>query len=155
VLAAALVVAVGSGCSGNGNAGAPATTTRTREGWVARVNAACKPSQKRIDAVQPTPIGNATLRKWLVGALPLIRDQIAAVRSVPRPTNATEAKKAELFVGAMERTERGLTRYLAAFHARKTSAARDALAEARAGGTETRGYAQSLGITGCGGGSGG
>lgn len=55
----------------------------------------------------------------------------------------------------MKKIERGLTRYRAAIRAGDPDAVQQALAEANAAGTETRGYAISVGITQCGGYSGG
>jgi hypothetical protein len=153
VLAAVLAVAAGTGCSGNNNqtGSAPATTGPTLSNWAKQINVACKPTQNRINAVTPSPTDAASLQRWLVRALPLIREQVAAVRSVKPPAKAADAKKARLFLAAIQKTERDLTRYLAAVHANKPAKASKAQADASAAGAATRGYAQSLHITGCGG----
>jgi hypothetical protein len=165
VLAAALAVAAGTGCSEDKQAQAPGTsTTQTtnptatrpkplpnQSRWAKQVDSACKPWQERIDAVTPAPTDAASLQKWLEHALPLVRDQIAAVKSVKRPAKADEERKVTLFLGSLQQTERALTRYLAAIQANKPAKVRKALADAGAAGAATRAYAVSLDITGCGG----
>lgn len=167
VLAGTLAVAVGAGCGGKKQAQAPATssnrTTTTSPGvtrpkpgpnqsrWAKEVDVTCKPWQKRIDAVSPAPTDTASLRAWLERTLPLVRKQIAAVKAVKPPTKRAEARKVRLFIDAVEKTERALTRYLAAIKANAPAKVRTALADAGASGSAARTYAVSLGITQCGG----
>lgn len=164
VLAAALVVAAGTGCSSDDESGTdaagkttvPATSDTRREPpedqsrWATQVDVACKPCQERVDAVPP-PTDASGLERWLAETLPLIRKQVAAVRAVKPPAKQSEAKRAALFVGALRKLERGLTHYLAALRAGDAAAIKQALTEANAAGAESRGYAVSLDITECGG----
>ena len=170
VLAAALVVAAGTGCSSDDDGASdgasaptpaaestPAATTEARpeppedQGrWARQVDVACKPWQGRIDAVAP-PAGAADLDRWLGQTLPLVRKQVAAVEAVKPPVKTSEAERAALFVAGLRKVERGLTRYRAALSGGDTEAVQQALAEANAAGTETRGYALSLAVTQCGG----
>lgn len=166
VLAAALVVVAGSGCSGDKNseavttgtvADSPTTTSDTRpeapddqSRWSAQVDSACAPSQERIDAIAP-PAGAEDLDRWLSETLPLVRNQLAAVEAVKLPAKESEAKRAALFVRGLRKVERALGRFRTAINANDAKAIHQALAEANAAGTETRGYALSLGITRCGG----
>lgn len=164
VLAAALAVAAGTGCSEDKQAGSSTATTGTtnptatrpkplpnQSRWAKQVDSACKPWQERIDAVTPSPTNAASLQKWLEHALPLVRQQIAAVKAVKSPAKADEARKANLFLGGLQKTERALTRYLAAIQANQPAKVRKALADAGAAGAATRAYAVSLDVTGCGG----
>ena len=167
VLAAALVVAAGTGCSEDKQAGTSPQTTETgtttstvstrpkpqpsQSRWARQVDVACKPWQKRIDAVTPQPTDTASLQKWLEGTLPLVRKQIAAVEAVKPPAKAAEARKVRLFLNAVRKTERALTRYLAAIRENAAAKVRKALADAGASGAAARSYAASLGITQCGG----
>ncbi len=166
VLAAALVVVAGSGCSGDKSsetvttgtvADSPPTTSDTRpeapddqSRWSAQVDSACAPSQERIDAIAP-PAGAEDLDRWLSETLPLVRNQLAAVEAVKLPAKESEAKRAALFVRGLRKVERALGRFRTAINANDAKAIHQALAEANAAGTETRGYALSLGITRCGG----
>jgi hypothetical protein len=70
---------------------------------------------------------------------------------VKPPVKQSEAERAALFVAGLRKVERGLTRYRAALADGDAEAVQQALAEANAAGTETRGYALSLGVTQCGG----
>jgi hypothetical protein len=168
VLAATLVVAAGTGCSEDKQAQAPGTsgaqttnpadTSATRpkpqadqSRWAKQVDVACKPWQKRIDAVSTPPTDAASLQRWLERTLPLVRGQIAAVKAVKPPVKEDEARKVTLFLGAVQKTERALTRYLAAIRANASAKVRKALADAGAAGAATRAYAVSLDITQCGG----
>ena len=83
--------------------------------------------------------------------LPLVRKQLAAVAAVKPPAKKSEAERAALFIAGLRKVERGLTRYRAALRDGDAEAVQQALAEANAAGTETRGYALSLGVTQCGG----
>lgn len=162
VLAAALVVAAGTGCSSDDNgADAAGTTTAAptatrpeppedQSRWAKQVDEACKPWQERIDAVPP-PADSDGLVRWLSETLPLVRKQVAAVRAVKPPAKKSEAERAALFVGALQKLERGLTRYHAALKASDAEAIEDALVETNAAGAAARGYAVSLDITQCGG----
>ncbi|HEX6130493.1 MAG TPA: hypothetical protein VF044_02125, partial [Actinomycetota bacterium] len=104
VVAAALVVAA-SGCGGDGdgdedaarsNPGVAVTRTvetettteavqtrpepaSTQSRWAAGVDDACLPLQQRLDAL-PQPTDAATLQAWLGQAIPIVREQIAAVK---------------------------------------------------------------------------
>jgi transposase-like protein len=157
VLAAALVVAAGTGCSGNGQANGTGTTTvptrpkplPNQSRWAKQVDAACKPWQKRINAVTPAPTTTATLRIWFARARPLIRKQLAAIKAVKPPANQDEARKVTRFVNSLQRTERALTRYLAASRANAPAEARSALDEASASGAAARAQAASLHVTKC------
>jgi hypothetical protein len=159
VLAAALVVAAGTGCSGNGQANGTGTTagpTRPKplpnqSRWAKQVDAACKPWQKRIDAVTPAPANTVALRIWLADALPLIRKQLAAIKAIKPPAKPDEARKVTRFLDTLQRTERALTRYLAASRANASAEARKALDEASASGAAARAQAASLDVTKCGG----
>ena len=71
------------------------------------------------------------------------------------PADDEEAETANLFVTALGRLERGLTRYLAAIRRNDAAAVQEALLEANAAGASARGYAVALGVTECGGYSGG
>ena len=171
VFAAALVVAAGSGCSGDkaaspgpgttgtkGTTVEPATTTAAtrpeapddQSRWSAQVDSACAPSQERIDAIAP-PAGAEDLDRWLSETLPLVRNQLAAVEAVELPAKQSEAKRAALFLRGLRKVERALGRFRTAINANDAKAIHQALAEANAAGTETRGYALSLGVTRCGG----
>lgn len=181
VLAATLLLAAGAGCGddkGNDAAGgdgsppatatvaterepepepAPADSTATRpepppdQGRYARqVDEACAPAQRTIDAVFP-PANAAGLERWLADTLPLVRKQVAAVKALKPPAKEEEARRARLFVGGLEKLESSLTKYLAAIRLGDPAAVQKAVTEAGAAGSETRGYAASLGITKCGG----
>jgi hypothetical protein len=163
VLAATLVVTAGTGCSGDKQA-QTATTASTaiaqatrpkpqtnQSRWAKQVDEICKPWQKRIDAVTPAPTNTASLQKWLEGALPLVRDQIAAVKAVKPPAKEDEARMVRLFLGSVQKTERALTRYLEAIGDKAPAKAQNALAEAGTSGAAARTYAVSLNITQCGG----
>jgi hypothetical protein len=165
VLAAALLAVAGTGCSEDKQAQSPTTTSsptttaavsRPKPGphqsrWAKQVDAACKPWQKRIDAVTPQPTDTASLKPWLERALPLVRKQIAAVKAVKRPAKAGEADKARQFLDSLETTERALTRYVTTTNARVTAKANQALTEAGAAGATARAYAAALNVTQCGG----
>ena len=166
VLAAALVVVAASGCGGDkgsddvttGTVAEPVTTSSStrpaarddQSRWSARVDSACEPSQERIDAIAP-PAGAEDLDRWLSETLLLVRNQLAAVEAVKLPAKESEAKRAALFVRGLRKVERALGRFRTAINANDAEAIHQALAEANAAGTETRGYALSLGITRCGG----
>jgi hypothetical protein len=159
VLAVALVVAAGTGCSGNGQANTTGTSTGStppkplpnQSRWAKQVDAACKPWQARIDAVTPAPTNTASLRIWLGQVLPLIRKQIAAMKAVKPPAKQDEARKVTQFLDSLQRTERALTRYLAASRENAPAKARKALADASASGAAARTEAASLNVTKCGG----
>jgi hypothetical protein len=159
VLAVALVVAAGTGCSGNGRADGTGTSTAStrpkplpsQSRWAKQVDAACKPWQKRIDAVTPAPTNTASLPIWLEQALPLIRKQIAAVKAVKPPAKQGEARKVTRFLDSLQRTERALTRYLAAIRENAPAKARKAFADATASGAVARIQAASLDVAKCGG----
>jgi len=166
VLAATLVVAAGTGCSEDKQAKSPGTTTGqtttsqgstrpkplpTQSRWAKQVDDVCKPWQERIDAVTPAPTDAASLETWLENTLPLVRKQIAAVKAVKPPVKEDEARKVRLFFESLEKTERALTRYLAAIRKNAPAKVRRALAEAGAAGAAARAYAVSLNITECGG----
>ncbi len=167
VLAAALVVAAGTGCSEDKQAGSstsgsqstsPADATATRptppedqSRWAQQVDDACKPWQEKIDAVSPAPSDVASLQSWLEQTLPLLREQLAAVKAVKPPAKADEARKRNLFSNALHKTERALTRYLSAIRADAPAKVRKALADAGAAGAAARAYAVSLDLTQCGG----
>ena len=107
--------------------------------------------QERIDAVTPAPTNAASLQAWLEGALPLVREQIAAVKAVKPPANKAEARKVTLFLNSVQQTERALTRYLKAIREDAPAKVQKALADAGASGAAARAYAVSLNITQCGG----
>jgi hypothetical protein len=169
-LAAAFILVAAGGCGGGegndagGTTAQPSaeptvesTTADTRpeppedQGrWARQVDAACAPWQAKIDAVAP-PAGATDLERWLAETLPLVRKQVAAVAAVKPPAKESEAERATLFIAGLRKVERGLTRYRAALADGDAAAVQQALAEANAAGTETRGYALSLGVTRCGG----
>jgi hypothetical protein len=160
---AAAVLAASTGCSGDKQAQTATTASTTTAQstrpkpqanqirWAKQVDAICKPLQKRIDAVTPAPTNTASLQKWLEGALPLVRDQIAAVKAVKPPAKEDEARRVRLFLDSVQKTERALTRYLKAIREKAQAKAQNALAEAGTSGAAARGYAVSLNITQCGG----
>ena len=176
VVAAALVVAA-SGCGGDGggeaeaaeaavrsNPGAAATRTaeatteavQTRpepapaqSRWAAAVDDLCLPLQQRLDAL-PQPVDAATLQAWLGRAIPIVRDQIAAVKSVeraPGPTGRAQGR----FVESLERLEGALTRYHAGLRQGNVGKVEQAVTDATAAGADARTYATQAGITQCGG----
>ncbi len=168
-LAAAVILVAAAGCGGGEGDDATGTTTRPpaettasattdarpeppedQGRWARQVDAACEPWQGRIDAVAP-PAGAADLDRWLGQTLPLVRKQVAAVEAVKPPVKKSEAERAALFTAGLRKVERGLTRYRAALSDGDAEAVQQALAEANAAGTETRGYALSLAVTRCGG----
>ena len=168
-LVAAVILVAAGGCGGDEGDDATGTTTRPpaestpaattdarpeppedQGRWARQVDAACRPWQGKIDAVAP-PAGATDLDRWLGQTLPLVRKQVAAVEAVKPPVKESEAERAALFVAGLRKVERGLTRYRAALGDGDTEAVQQALAEANAAGTETRGYALSLGVTQCGG----
>ena len=121
--------------------------------WAQEVDAACRQWQERLDALE-RPSDAASLEAFLVEALPLIRNQIAAVTAVP-PEDSRQADEAKLLVAGMRRVADALARYRTALAAGNATAAQTALAEAGAAGTETRERARALGVTACGGYAGG
>ena len=169
-LAATLLLVAAGGCGGgDDNAAAtspqPATTAAAatteaaetrpeppvgQSRWAQQVDAACKPWQTKIDAVAP-PASAADLERWLSDTLPLVRKQVAAVEAVKPPTAAAAAEQAALLVRNLRIVEGALTRYRAAIRSGDADAARDALAEAGAAGTEARTIALAAGVTACGG----
>ena len=168
-LAAAVLLVAAGGCGGGEADDATGTTTRPpaestaaattaarpeppddQGRWARQVDAACGPWQGKIDAVAP-PADAADLERWLEETLPLVRKQVAAVEAVKPPAKTSEAERAALFVAGLRKVERGLTRYRAALANGDAEAVSQALAEANAAGTETRGYALSLAVTQCGG----
>jgi hypothetical protein len=159
VLAVALVVAAVPVCCGKGvvntmtpsRGSTPPKPLPNQSRWAKQVDVACKPWQERIDAVSPAPTNTASLRIWLKQALPLIRKQIAAVEEVKPPAKQDEARKVTRFIDSLRRTERELTRYLAASRANAPTEARRAFAEASASGAAARTEAASLDVTKCGG----
>jgi hypothetical protein len=118
--------------------------------WAAQVDDVCKPWQEKIDAVPP-PTDVSSLEAWLGDTLPLVRKQVAAVKAVKPPAKAEEARRARLFIGALQKIERALTRYHAAIVANNAQAVQKWLSQANAAGAEARGYAASLDVTQCGG----
>jgi hypothetical protein len=122
--------------------------------WARQVDAACKPWQKRLDAIA-TPTDAATLELFLAQAVPLARRQLAAVAAVKLPADDDEVGPAKLFVGALRQLERGLTRYLGAVRKNNAAAIQTALTDANAAGARARAYAASLNVTECGGYAGG
>jgi len=118
--------------------------------WAQQVDAACKPWQVKIDAVAP-PATATDLERWLGEALPLIREQVAAVEAVKPPTAAAAAGQATVLVSNLRIVERALTHYRAALLAGDADAAKDALATAGAAGIEARTTALAAGVTECGG----
>jgi hypothetical protein len=165
LVAATLVITGGTGCGANdaqspGTSTSPASTAQStrpkppahQSRWARQVDVACKPWQKRIDAVTPAPVDTISLKKWLGRALPLVRKQIAAVEAVKPPADEGEARKVSVFLGALQKTERSLTDYLAAISANASANVQQkALADASRTGSTARAYAQSLNITQCGG----
>jgi hypothetical protein len=160
-LAATLVV-VGTACSGTQQAQGPGTSTASTNAtrpkplpnqsrWAKQVDVACKPLQERLDAVRPAPTNTASLQVWLKRALPLVRKQIAALKAVKPPTRRDEARRVTMFIDSLHRTERALTRYLAASRANAPAEARKAFANASASGAAARTEAESLDVTKCGG----
>ncbi len=161
---AILALASGTGC-GDKQAQprtastAPTTTARAtrpkppanQSRWAKQVDHVCKPWQERIDTVSPAPTTTASLQAWLETALPLVRRQIAAVNAVKPPVKKAEARRVSLFVDALDKTERALTRYLGAVKANASAKEQQALADAGTAGATARRYAVSLGITKCGG----
>jgi hypothetical protein len=152
-----VVLVVCAGCSREKPA-QPTTTTSarpkvqpTQSRWAKEVDAACKPWQRRIDAVTPAPTNNASLQVWLTRTLPLVRKQIAAVDAVEPPNDQAEAKKVTKFLAGLHKTERALTRYLAAVRSGATAKAQKTLSEASASGAALRAQAKALDITQCGG----
>jgi hypothetical protein len=166
VLAATLVVAASTGCSSDDEASDTARTTSAaattepvstrpepasdQSRWAAQVDDACLPWQQQIDAVAP-PTDAASLERFVGSLLPLFRKQVAAVKAVKPPADEDEARKATLFVTALGKLERGLTRYHDALAAGEAAAVQRALEDANAAGAQARAYAVSLGITQCGG----
>ncbi len=67
------------------------------------------------------------------------------------PVKEDEARKVTLFLGAVQKIERALTRYLAAIRENAPAKVRKALADASSAGAAARAYAVSLDITQCGG----
>jgi hypothetical protein len=169
VLAATLAVAAGTGCtekrqasSTAGTSGtavtAPNGATATRPAappdqsrWAKQVDDACRGWQQKIDAANTPPTDAASLERWLERVLPLVREQIAAVKAVKPPVKQEEARNARLFLSSFEQVERALTRYLSAVRADAPAKVRRALTDASAAGAATRAYAVSLDITQCGG----
>jgi hypothetical protein len=153
MLAATLVVAAGTGCSDSTTNAIPKRpkSRPTQSSWAKQVDVVCKPWQKRIDAVKPDPVDTAALQVWLVRALPLVRNQIAAVEAVKRPAKQDEATHVKLFLHSLQKTERALTRYLAAIGENAPAKAQKALDDASASGKTARARAVSLDVTQCGG----
>ena len=177
VLAAVLVLAAGSGCSDDGDDGSASATTadaaatepepaatiqsgprpkppEDQSRFAKQVDEACKPWQAKIDALAP-PTTAAQLELWLAELLPLVRNQVSAVKAVKRPAKQAEARKAALFIENITKLERSLTRYQAAIRAVDNAKIQRSLREANAAGAASRAYALSLGVTECGGYSGG
>jgi hypothetical protein len=139
----------------------PADPTATRpeaapdqSRWAAQVDAACKPWQEQIDQL-PAPADAAGLESWLDDLLPLVRRELAAVKAVKRPAKQSEAQTAARFIENLTQLERSLTRYRAAIVKGDDKAVGVALVEANAAGAAARNFALVLGITECGGYSGG
>lgn len=122
--------------------------------WATQVDAACKPWQGQIDQL-PAPTDAAGLESWLDELLPLARRQLAAVKAVKAPAKPSEAEQAARFIQNLAKLERSLTRYRAAIVKGDDKAVGQALVEANAAGAAARNYALVLGITECGGYSGG
>lgn len=166
VLAATLVVAASTACGGDGDDPAAGTTVSVdpsrqrpeppadQSRWAQEVDDACKEWQDRIDAVAP-PEDAESLEAWVADTLPLLRSQIEAVADVTPPVKEEEVRKAELFLEGLSGVEQALTRYLTAIRRGNTQAMEKALADANEAGSRTRAYAISLGVTQCGGYSGG
>jgi hypothetical protein len=138
-----------SGTSG-GRPEPPADQSR----WAAQVDDACKPWQKKLDAVPP-PTDITSLENWLAKSLPLVRKQVAAVKAVKLPATPSELRTAALFVSSLQNIERALTRYLAAIRADDAAAVQAALLQANTAGAQARNYASTLEVTECGGYKGG
>jgi hypothetical protein len=171
VVAAALVVAA-SGCGGDGDEdaarsspGVAATRTvetettetvqtrpepaSTQSKWAGAVDVACEPLQERLDAL-PQPVDAATLQTWLGQAIPIVRDQIAAVKAVeraPGPTGRAQGR----FVASLERLEDALTRYHAGLRQGNVGKVEQAVKDATVAGADARRYATQAGVTQCGG----
>jgi hypothetical protein len=177
VLAASLVLAAGAGCGDDEPSGEGAATTAVTEAtttaattteaaetqpeappdqssWAAQVDEACEPVQRQIDALPP-PTDSASLETWVGKVLPLVREEVAAVKAVKPPADAALAREAERFVESLEQLEGALTRYLKGLRENNTAAVERALADANAAGAEARTLALSLDVTECGGYSGG
>jgi hypothetical protein len=170
VLAAILVLAAGAGCGG-GDGDEPtadrgtAAFTLTQSAaetrpeapadqstWAREVEAACESWQERLDALEP-PTDAAELGAFLDQALPLIRGQVEAVQSVEPPPDAVA--DSQRLVAQLRRVADALGRYGEAVQEQDAAGAQTALAEAGAAGTEARASASELGVTRCGGYSGG
>jgi hypothetical protein len=124
-------------------------TQREPSRWARQVDAACRPWQAKLNAIKP-PSDATELVGSLESTLPLIRKEIAAVKSVKLPAEADEAATARLFVAGLQAIERGLTKYVAALRADNAQAVQSAIVQVNTAGAETRTYAASLQITHCG-----
>jgi hypothetical protein len=167
VLAASLVLAAGAGCGDDDEPAAVATTAAAttaddyarpepppeQSRWAMQVDEACGPVQAQIDAL-PAPTDAASLESWVEQVLPLVGQEVAAVKAVKPSTKEDEARNATLFIHSLESIESALTKYLAALQEDDTVAIEQALAEANAAGAQARAYAASLDVTECGGYSG-
>jgi hypothetical protein len=177
VVAAALAAAALSGCMGDGGGEAadpvtepqaastsPSTTTSeagtgtdaqraqpasAQSRWANQVDKACRRWQEQIEAVEP-PSDPAAVAPALAQTLPLIRKEIAAVKSVREPETRDEARTARLFVRSLERLERALKKYLRAVRGNDDTAVAASLVEIDAAGTQARTYALVLELTHCG-----
>jgi hypothetical protein len=166
VLAATMAVAASTGCSGDDeNGGAPGTAAETsaadvsatrpvpppdQSRWAQEVDSACVTTQEQIDAI-PAPTDATSLEAWGAQTLPLLHDQIEAVKAVKQSTKEEETRRAALFVESLEGIEQALTRYLDAIRAGDSEAVTAALADANEAGAQARAYALSLDVTRCGG----
>jgi hypothetical protein len=172
VAAALLALAAAAGCGDDDEPAAVGTTTTppaateattapetetqpepppTQSNWAAEVDAACEPIQSQIDALPP-PTDAASLESWVAQALPLVREEVAAVKTVePPPAGDEQAEDAALFVDSLERLEDALTHYLAGLRDDNPAATEQALADANAAGAQARTSAGALGVTQCGG----
>ena len=166
-LAAGLVLAASGGCGDDDEPAAVGTTGATtaaddyarpepppeQSRWAMQVDEVCGPVQEQIDAL-PAPTDAASLENWVEQVLPIVGEEVAAVKAVKPSTKEDEVRKAELFIAGLESIESSLTKYLAALRAGDTAAIEQALTEANAAGAQARAYAVSLDVTECGGYSG-
>jgi hypothetical protein len=121
--------------------------------WAREVDAACRESQERLDALEPPQ--DTSIEGFVAEALPLMRQQIEAVVSVDARPGSADAQGAKLLVAEMRAVEAALGRYAEALRADDGAAARAALVEAGTAGAEARRRASALGVTACGGFAGG
>jgi hypothetical protein len=175
VAAAALLVAA-SGCGGDDDGDAAEDAARSNPGvavtrtveqettepvqtrpepsatqsrWAAAVDDACRPLQERLDAL-PQPADAASLQAWLGQAIPIVREQIAAVKAV-EPASGPAGRAQGRFVASLERLERALTRYREGLAEGNVGKVEQAVADATEAGADARAQATKAGVTQCGG----